>query len=209
MTIARLFFADLRQVTLVSAPGSIPHKYSNAGAVLLSLILERIHDLPFSDIVSRHIAVPLGMRDTTISLSPAQRSRVPKGHSPEGQVEAGEEGLLLGAGALKSTTHDLLKYLQWQIDESDPAVKLSHAPTFTAGNYSMGLNWQIVQAGNYRRIWQEGTIPGFSCVAVAFPELKLGLVVLTNQEDPESSGALSQLVRQVSTSLEPRSAPLF
>ena len=203
------FFADLRQVTLVSAPGSVPPKYSNAGAVLLSLVLERIHDRPFNDIVSRQIAVPLGMRDTTISLSPGQRSRVLTGHSPEGRVEAGEEGLLLGAGALKSTTRDLLKYVQWQIDESDPAVKLSHVPTFTAGNYSMGLNWQTVQAGNYRRIWQEGTIPGFSCVAVAFPELKLGLIVLTNQEDPESSAALSQLVRQIASGLEPRSTPLF
>jgi len=46
--------------------------------------------------------------------------------------------MLLGAGALKSTVADLLKHARWEMDEQNPAVKMSHEPKFVlSDNFSV------------------------------------------------------------------------
>lgn len=142
------FLADLHKVKLERVPGE-KFSYSNAAAVLASLILERMYGKSYEEIVKDKIATPLQMTDTTISLSSSQQQRLMRGYSEKGdEIPYGLE-LTLGAGGLKSTVADLLKYAQWQMDETDPAVKLSHQPTFSYNNYSVGLNWQMVNAGGY------------------------------------------------------------
>lgn len=202
------FLADLHDVALSATPGET-FGYSNAGAVLLSLVLEKAYGVPYEELIRRTITGPLGMPDTVIALNDEQRVRRATGHSPSGEVTADGLGLMLGAGALKSTVLDLLTYATWQIDESHPAVRLSHQPVFGSGNFSVGLNWQMMRASGYRRIWQEGIVPGYMAVCVVVPELKIGLVVLANQEDREASTALNALTRDILTAIEPRSAPLF
>ncbi len=202
------FLADLHKVKLERVPGE-KFSYSNAAAVLASLILERMYGKPYEEIVKEKISTPLQMTDTTISLSSSQQQRLMKGYDEKGgEVPYGLE-LALGAGGLKSTVADLLKYAQWQMDETEPAVKLSHQPTSSYNNYSVGLNWQMVSAGGYRRIWQEGDRPGFTSICMVIPELKIGVVVLANEEDQQSSHALTLMANRIMKELDARSATLF
>jgi serine-type D-Ala-D-Ala carboxypeptidase/endopeptidase len=118
--------------------------------------------------------------------------------------------MLLGAGALKSTVADLLKYARWELDEEHPAVKMSHEPRFVlTSNFSVGLNWQMLKAGPYRRIWQEGNLPGFMSMCMTFPELKIAVVALANENDRDSSHAFSVMTNEIAKGLDARSAPLF
>lgn len=202
------FLADLHKVKLERVPGE-KFSYSNAAAVLASLILERMYGKPYEEIVEEKIATPLHMTDTTISPSSSQQQRLMKGYGEKGnEIPYGLE-LALGAGGLKSTVADLLKYAQWQMDETDPAVKISHQPTFSYNNYSVGLNWQMVNAGGYRRIWQEGDRPGFASICMVIPDLKIGIVVLANEEDQNSSHALTLMANRIVKELDARSSPLF
>jgi D-alanyl-D-alanine-carboxypeptidase/D-alanyl-D-alanine-endopeptidase len=203
------FLADLHKVELKSVPGE-KFSYSNTAAVLLSIVLERVYAMPYEEIMKQKIAIPLGMVDTTISLSVSQESRLAKGYDENGANVPGPPDLLLGAGGLKSTVADLLKYAGWELAEEDPAVKLSHEPRFIlTNNFAVGLNWQMLRSGSYRRIWQEGNLPGFVSMCMTFPELHMAVVFLANQDDPASSHALSVMAEEIAKSLDAKSAPLL
>jgi D-alanyl-D-alanine-carboxypeptidase/D-alanyl-D-alanine-endopeptidase len=203
------FLADLHKVEIKTVPGE-KFSYSNTAAVLLSIVLERVYAMPYEEIVKQKIAGPLGMRDTTISVNASQRSRLAKGYDENGAIVPYPSDMLLGAGALKSTVADLLKYARWQLAEEDPAVKLSHEPRFIlTNNFSVGLNWQMLHSGSYRRIWQEGNLPGFVSMCMTFPELHMAVIFLANEDDPASSHALSAMAEEIAKSLDAKSAPLF
>jgi CubicO group peptidase (beta-lactamase class C family) len=142
-------------------------------------------------------------------VSKSQRRRLAKGYNDHGRTVPYPADILLGAGALKSTVADLLKYARWELAEENPAVKVTHEPRFIlTDNYSVGLNWQMIHAAGYRRIWQEGNLPGFVSMCLIFPELHMAVVFLANEDDPACSHALSLMVNQIAKTLDPRSSPL-
>ncbi len=65
-------------------------------------------------------------------------------------------------------------------------------------DYASGLNWQMnkTSAGN-RRIWQSGGSFGFSSYCVVFPELRLGIVLLSKESDQNSQGRLSAMADEI------------
>lgn len=208
------FFADLHAVKLTAIPGS-RYQYSNAAAQLAGYILERLYGRPYEQLLREKILAPLHMNATTISLRPADRRRLAPGWDDKGQRAV----LPLGAGAaggLLSTTNDLLSYLRWQLDETDPAVRLSHQRVWTAkgptfgdqGTFGIGLNWQIAELSGRRVIFQDGMIEGYSALIVVEPESKLGIVLTTNQLDQKSAAAQRRLAKALLTALDARAVPL-
>jgi D-alanyl-D-alanine-carboxypeptidase/D-alanyl-D-alanine-endopeptidase len=201
------FLRELRTVQLEAAPGTRFH-YSNAAAELLRRILERVYGKPFELLVREGITGPLGMRDTTFALTPAEARRF-VGYDAEGVSVGNNFNFAPAAGGLKSTVRDMLKYTRWQLAESDPAARLTHQPQWRIdGNYSLGLNWQMFSLPNYRMIWQEGGVPGFASYCVLYPELDLGIVAFTNELDPGTAGRLSALVKQLTRQVDARAADL-
>ncbi|HEV7219132.1 MAG TPA: serine hydrolase domain-containing protein [Terriglobales bacterium] len=203
------FLADLHTVELKAVPGE-KFSYSNSAAVLLSIVLERVYRMPYEELVERKIAKPLGMKNTTISVNRSQKRRLARGYDENGKEVPGPPDILLGAAALKSTVSDLLKYAGRELAEKDPAVRISHEPRFIVNNnYSVGLNWQMIRSGSYRRIWQEGSLPGFLSMCVTFPEMHMAIVGLANEDDRASSHALTVMVDGIAKALDARSAPLL
>ena len=201
------FYADLRTVRLKAAPGN-QFSYSNAGATLAGYILERIYGLPYEALVLTRIAMPVGMTDTTITLSPDQARRLVKGYDAMGIAMPDNPDAIGAAGALKSTLDDMLKYAAWQMAESDPAVRLSHRSYTGEGSYQAGLNWQMLNTNGRRLIWQSGNIEGFHSYCIVQPELQLGLVALFNQADGQSNPAHDALVNAILKGIEPNAVLL-
>ena len=196
--------ADLHKVEIKTMPGE-KFSYSNSAAMLLSIILERVYGLPYEEIVKQKIAVPLGMQDTTMTVTPVQTKRLAKGYDEKGELQSYPLNILLGAGALKSTVADLLKYAQWEMAERDPAVKISHESRFVlSDNFSVGLNWQMLKSGPYRRIWQEGNLPGFMSMCLTFPELHMAVVALVSEDDQQSAHAFSDMISEIAKGLDVR-----
>ena len=208
------FFSDLHAVKLTDEPGS-RYQYSNTGAQLAGYILEKLYGQPYEQLLRAKILTPLRMNATTITLSPANRDRLAPGWDDKGQravLPVGAEG----AGGLKSTTADMLNYVRWQIDETDPAVRLSHQRVWTAkapvfgdqGTFGIGLNWQVAALSGRRVIFQDGMIEGYSALIVIEPELKLGIILTANQLDEKSAAAQRALMKTLLTALDPRTVPL-
>lgn len=201
------FFADLHKIKLTSAPGT-EFKYSNAAAQLVGYILERIDGEPYEVLLKRNILQPLGMKETTITVAPAQRPHLANGYDKDGKRMPPFPDQLQAAGGIKSSVSDLLKYVRWEIEEKDEAVKLSHQPQFTSGKYAAGLNWQMMSTSDERLIWQEGNMEGFNSLCLAIPELKLGLVVLANEEDQKAAHNLQIMTNQILKGIDTRTIPL-
>lgn len=201
------FLRDLHGVKLTAKPGTA-FSYSNAAAVLLSMILERVYAAPFDALVVKYISRPLGMHDTVIRISPDLAGRFAPGYDEAGKVAPPVDDRLLGAGAIKSSVRDMLLYARWHMEESDAAVRLSHAPHPINGNYSIGLNWQMMSGPGGRCIWQEGSLPGYSSMCVVLPENRTAFVAFINKLDRPTNQAFGAFIRQALALIAPGSTKL-
>jgi CubicO group peptidase (beta-lactamase class C family) len=197
------FLADLGRVQLDGVPGE-KFRYSNAAAQLAGYVLENIEGVTFDQLVQRKLSRPLGMHDTAVALTAPQRKKLVRGYEGTISLPPPNE-TLQAAGGLKSTVADLLKYLRWHAEEKAPAAVLSHQATFRQGNYSAGLNWQILENDGRRLIWQEGNLPGYTSYLLFEPELGIGIVMLTNESGRSSSHRISTMCNTILKALDERS----
>jgi CubicO group peptidase (beta-lactamase class C family) len=201
------FLRDLHGVKLSRLPGE-KFSYSNAAAQAVGVVLERVYDQSYEDLVRAKIAGPLAMDDTKVELSAAELARFPRGYSASVPFVPPCSSLLPAHGSLKSTTADMLKYVAWHLAETDEAVRLSHQPAgttvWTADNsYTVGLNWQILQSAGRRKVFQGGSVPGHQSLCVLQMDTGVEIIVLTNEEVRSTPVDLSAFVDRILEDLDP------
>ncbi len=163
------------------------YEYSNLGAGLLGHVLALKAGTNYEALVSRRICVPLGMTDTVITLSPEQKGRLATGHDGAGRaVENWDIPTLAGAGALRSTANDLLKFAAANLglakSSLGPAMELEQTPRHEAGSPTMriGLGWHIASEHGTELVWHNGGTGGYHSF-IGFDKMrKLGVVLLAN-----------------------------
>ena len=140
--------ADVRVVKLASKPGT-QGCYSNFGMTLLGYLLATRAGSSYEALVKREVCLPLGMKDTTITLDHSQSPRAAQGYRTVWRcgplvlalrsVPWFEGNDLGGAGALRSTATDMLKYLQANMrPEGQPlelALRKAHHVLFKEDEY--------------------------------------------------------------------------
>jgi serine-type D-Ala-D-Ala carboxypeptidase/endopeptidase len=192
------FYEDLHKVKLDKLPGT-EFKYSNAAAQLLGYILEGIYGLPYERLVIEKIAKPLRMRETKIRLSEAEKKRLATGHYENGSIALPATPQTQAAGGLRSSVADMLKYVKFHLNENNEVIRLSHQSSWgDIRYYSSGLNWQMIKpAEGHRKIWQSGGSFGFSSYCAVFPDLNVGIVLLSNEADQNSQGRLNTMADEI------------
>ena len=201
------FYADLRKVKLTAVPGTVA-SYSNAGAKLAGYILERVYGVAYPVLLERKILRPLRMTETTLTPSRLEVQETATGYDENGRTMPNYPVPLGADGGIRSNVGDMLKYAGWQLAATDAAVKLSHQAYATTGNYSAGLNWQMMTDGDRQVIWQSGNIPGYASYCVLEPRSNVALVVLSNEASPASGHQLFLMVNRILSSLDSRAVPL-
>jgi len=160
------------------------YKYSNLGMGLLGHILELQSGKTYEELVKEHIASVLGMADTGITLSPAMMARLAKGHAYGSEVSNWDITGLAGAGAIRSTASDMLKFLAANLNDADTplakAMKFSHKTAYKSkeGNFENALGWHFANEGTI--VWHNGGTGGYRSFAGINKIDKSGVVVLTN-----------------------------
>ena len=93
----------------------------------------------------------------------------------------------------------MLHYIKFHLDETSEIVALSHkVTTGNINDYALGLNWQEqITSKKYKKIWQSGGTFGFSSYCVLYPELNIGIVLLTHESDPNSQGGLEEIADKI------------
>ncbi|XXF76087.1 serine hydrolase [Myxococcaceae bacterium GXIMD 01537] len=182
---ADLFGAFLRGFQPTRPPPH-PHAPSLIGMGVLGHALSRRTRLNYGHALRDLLFKPLGMEDTTIRLSETQEPRLRPGHTAQGQpVPPWTFPSLPGAGALRSTVADLLRFLDVNLGHGDPslvrAMKLAQAPRVKARGGSFGLGWNISRVGGEEVIWCSSLMGG-TCGFLAFSaRANTGVVLLSDR----------------------------
>src|SRR6266699_5964219 len=107
-------YAFLSSFTLDREPGS-KFEYSNVGMALLGHILALKTGTNYEALVVERICRPLKMNSTRITLTPELQARLARGHDQLGRPAPNWDFQVYdGAGGLRSTANDLLKYVSAQ-----------------------------------------------------------------------------------------------
>jgi len=168
--------------TLPREPGS-EFEYSNLGAGLLGHLLAYRAGTDYPSLIRSRITQPLGMPDTGITLSPSMKQRMATGHDSMLAPTANwDSGTLAGAGALRSSTNDMLTFLEAFLGYKEtplaPAMKAMLEVRRPMGNtkFEIGLAWQIFG----ETAWHSGGTGGFTSVVICDKKARTGVVVLSN-----------------------------
>jgi CubicO group peptidase (beta-lactamase class C family) len=107
------------------------------------------------------------------------------GHDVQGHVVPNWDlPTLAGAGAIRSTTNDMLKFLEANLHPErgglQRAMAFAQKDRAPAGNMRIGLNWLTTYAGTDTIVWHNGGTGGYRTFLGFEPSRKIGVVVMTN-----------------------------
>jgi CubicO group peptidase (beta-lactamase class C family) len=191
--------------------------YSNLAMGMLGWMLARRNETTYEQLVIQRICDPLHMDDTRITLSDDQRKRLAPGHTPEGKPSDNWSfDVLAGAGAIRSTANDLLRFAEANLDPDNSslpprlakAIARSHAPHGETDDPRMkiGLAWMI-RAGNSERgplLWHSGATGAYTSFLGMLPERGIAVVVLSNTQVSSEGLVAEMLGAKLGRALEAR-----
>lgn len=179
-------YAFLSGYTLTRDIGS-QYEYSNFGMGLLGSLLARRLNLSYEQAIAQRVLAPLGLSETMISLTPDLTARFATGHS-EGfaPTKAWDLDALAGAGAIRSTTGDLLRFAEANL--APEKTKLSKAITTattpvrstTIPGTRIGLAWHVRDVNGHSIVWHNGGTGGFHSFVAFDRATGRAVAVLTN-----------------------------
>ena len=189
------------------------YEYSNLGMGLLGHLLERAAKMPYEELVVKRISEPLRMRDTRITLTEGMKARLAPPYDLKGNPGRNWHfQALAGAGAIRSSVNDLLKFAAANLGQGDPRI----ASVFAAcqavrpeGQVSdrerIGLAWQHrpVRAGGLWAVWHNGGTGGYSAFLGFVKETGTAVVVLSNGAAAPGASPVDQIGFEVLELLNP------
>jgi serine-type D-Ala-D-Ala carboxypeptidase/endopeptidase len=181
-------------------------RYSNLGAGLLGQALERAAGQPYERLVRERICLPLGMPDTVVVASADQAARVAAGHTRRGRpVPPFQVPAMAGAGALRSTAADMLRFLEANLDPAGtplaaPLERIQQPRHRMGRGMQVGLGWLVARSPEPAGplLWHNGGTNGFRSFAAVARDRGIAVVVLSNTARSVDRLGL-RLVRELST----------
>jgi len=192
-------YQALSNTTLTREPGT-KWEYSDFGLGLLGHILT-LHErgMPYEQVIKNRILDVLGMNDTKITLSENDiRDRFPVGHQNGTEVETPQiPDVIAGAGALRSTGNDMLKYLSANLgllhSTLDDSIQLQHLirhPGIIANpmNYSeyVALGPRVLTDLGTEVITHQGAIEGWNSFIGFIPSKQIGVILLCSCDETDA-----------------------
>lgn len=179
--------------------------YSNFGVQLLGIALENIVEQDFDIYIKNNILDPLGMENSYFFPTQDVRKKIAIGYdyfepdfkraiAPEWKLGCAEY-----SGGLYSTPEDLARFLILHFGTSkssnpdvlsSKSIRIMQKPRSLPkpdSNESYGLGWSISKFNGYQIIAHAGSHTGYYAKIEALPELKLGVIIMTNARYPQGS----------------------
>ncbi len=163
------------------------YEYSNLAVGLLGHALALKAGMSYEKLVRTRILEPLGMTSTSITLSDSEKSRLAAGYDQGlSPVKNWDLDALAGAGALRSTANDMLKFLAANLELTDSPLKAAmrrmrtvHRETGVP-DLEIAMAWHVFHKFGTDIYWHNGGTAGYRSFAGFVPAKKTGVVVLCN-----------------------------
>jgi CubicO group peptidase (beta-lactamase class C family) len=183
-------------------PGT-QYQYSNTNFNIAGLIVEKVSGEPFWSFLSRRVLKPLGMADTIdldadhAKVEPIGYMRNALGPLRPAIIEA--PGWYFADGEMAMPVSDLLtwdisvmsrsilKPSSYEVVETD--VKLRNGES---AHYGLGVS--VSTRDGHRVVSHGGEVGGFVASNTVFPDDKIAIVVLTNQEASPAAGGIARAI---------------
>jgi CubicO group peptidase (beta-lactamase class C family) len=195
--------------------------YDNNLYIVAGEVVKRASGLSWEDFVENRVFKPLSMRKTAASFDRlVDTTNIIDGHA---EVERSLRVIARSmskidhpAGGIYSSINDLAKWVMlllnrgWIMPDSSRIFSVSVQkeiwspqtiiPVDDPGEYhthfkAYGLGFFMRDLNGYKEISHTGGLEGMVTQIVMFPELALGIIVLTNQQEPAAFLAISNQIR--------------
>jgi D-alanyl-D-alanine carboxypeptidase len=180
-------------------------QYSNTNYVIAGVIVEKVAGKPLLEFLREKVFTPLGMSSVTNTDEQKLGDTDPAGYlryalGPLRPAPKEGKGWMFAAGELAMTAQDLARWDASMIEEKimKPASyrELEREVVLANGlgtRYGLGVDVRL--ASGHRSISHSGEVSGFTSENVVYPDDRVAVVVLTNQD---AAGAASDIADAVS-----------
>jgi CubicO group peptidase (beta-lactamase class C family) len=199
---AAQMYACLSACTLTRDIGS-KYEYSNLGMGLLGHVIALKAGKSYEALLVERICRPLKMDSTRVKLDAKLKTRLAPGHTETLEPQANWDlPTLAGAGALRSTIADLLKFLSANLgltkSSLTPTLRKSHAVRFhgAAPDLDIALAWYVAHKFGCDIIWHNGQTGGYHSFIGFDPAKRRGVAILSNAANSIDDIALHLLESQ-------------
>jgi D-alanyl-D-alanine-carboxypeptidase/D-alanyl-D-alanine-endopeptidase len=171
-------------------------EYSNLGVGLLGQALTHRAGKSYDALVRERILKPLKMEHSGIALTPWMRAHLAKGHNAQGTVTSNWDiPAFAGAGALRSTTNDMLIFARanlgilatapqgsTEIRRLQNLMQQTHKIQKSVGrpDTSIGMGWVVQTVKDREVVWHNGGTGGYRTWLGLDKARKVAAIVLTN-----------------------------
>lgn len=177
-------------------------QYSNTNYVIAGQIVEKVSGEPLMQFLEEHIFHPLAMKEVWDSDERQLERTDAEGYiryalGPLRPAPSAGRGWMFAAGELAMPAYDLA---QWDISVMDrsllqpqsynqleTSVKLKNG---TDTHYALGMD--VRDLNGHAELEHSGEVSGFVAENMVFPQDKLAIVVLTNQDASRAAGMIGR-----------------
>ena len=178
------------------------YEYSNLAVGLLGYVLTRMNGCTtYDELLQQRITGQLQMKDTAVVLSTELRERLAPPHDGNGEPgHTWDLAMLAGAGGIRSSVNDMLKFARLQLASGDSplgkAVALSQEKRHDGQNgLAVGLGWHFAGDGVTR--WHTGQTGGYHGWFGVVPGKARAVCVLTNTGSGHVDATAEHILRHL------------
>jgi CubicO group peptidase (beta-lactamase class C family) len=196
-------------------PGTA-YQYSNTGYVIAGRIVEKAGGRPLFELLQKRFFEPLAMRSVADVDVAALTEPDPAGYlryalGPPRLAPKEGKGWLFAAGELAMTASDLAKWNMAVIEKRilSPASWFEmqtdvHLKNGQGTQYGLGIG--VASRGGHRVLTHGGEVSGFTATNTVFPDDRIAVTVLTNQDSSSASADAAMRIAAVLSATPPETA---
>lgn len=192
-------------------------QYSNTNYVIAGVIIEKASGMPFIQFLREQVLAPAGIRNAADSDQQKLGEADPAGYiryglGPLRPAPAEGKGWMFAAGELAMPAEDLAK---WDISIIDQTVlkpasyrELETEVVLKNGlGTRYGLGVDVDNQSGHRALSHGGEVSGFTAQNIVFPDDRVAVVVLTNQDAAPAAGTIARAIAPLLLALDDPETP--
>ncbi|MBW1656897.1 serine hydrolase [Flavobacterium quisquiliarum] len=183
--------------------------YDNLLYIIAGEIIAKVSGMPYEQFVQQRIVTPLQMNHTFVGSLLKDKTNLAVPHSSVSgtikTIEAYDIGIASAAGGIYSNVADMAKWMivrlnkgKYGEDQKSSLFSLKNHdemwrlhtimrtdsdPRYNSHFNGYGLGWFLSDAKGNLKVEHTGGLPGMLSKVTLFPDLNLGIVILTNTEN--------------------------
>jgi CubicO group peptidase (beta-lactamase class C family) len=199
--------------------------YDNLLYIVAGEVIARASGMSYESFVQNRIIGPLQMNNSFVGSLLKDKSNLSTPHSSESgtikTIDAYDIGMGSAAGGIYSNVTDMSKWMIMRLNKGKYGIDLKSSifslknhnemwrihtvtetnpnPRYNSHFSGYGLGWGLSDAKGNLKVSHTGGLPGMLSIVTMYPDLNLGIVILTNTENG-GGGLFSSITNTISDS---------